>query len=1298
MRKSWMYISHYTIPNRTRKRNTARIAPVDVVSIHGKNRFAPLARKQVTFNDNITYIKNERKPMPELSNKNSSSVRKLTDQSVQTEASVKTPTTKSAQTQTDQTKNRNDKTSPTVDVNKTFLQEMPQLSYDQTRFFVHLSIKEVQLKVPFHVDTGADVTLLPQSFVNEYLSQRAHQIEPTDLRAQTVSKSSLPLTGSLKLTFCFDSNGNELLLKHSCFISPNIHFPILGQDILVQANALLDYKQKHAKLFNNSFTLLPQSTRKGISTIYLIEQCILPPQSAMLLQCQSRKLSSITQAIVQPRVMPKKDIVVTPCLISAGPADKIPVLVANQTDIPIHLPKGCHLADLQCLDVTKLCFVEKPLFSEIEVKSTTCTMQNSRPNKEESSPTTDQMKTLLNKLKLKKDKFSDHQWQTIVTLLQKYYHCFSHNGEIGLIPMKPIRIDLNSETPIKIPPYKYSEQDQEIIDEILNDLLQKDVIEKGSGEYGSPIVLVKAPNKAPRLAFDLRLVNRVAIFQTPTAIPNIADLLIKLRHAEIYSTFDIKKAYHHVPLDERSSEILSVTTATETYRMKRLPFGLHSAPHIFSRILKDILSPVPSAKIITYLDDICLLDTNIDDLIKTTETFLDCIYKNNIRLSPEKCNLFATEITLLGHDISPNGVKLSIDVTKRVREYPTPKNTKQLQSFIGLINWTSKWIPKYGQIMRPLFKAVKSKPFLWTDQCENTFQHLKKTICSSPILMHYDETLPLFLITDASPFAYGCILAHKINNKFHPVMFHGKCFTPSECNYSMFEKELKSLYNSVRALSAFLRGKQFTVMVDNKGVSFLKTLSLKDHLSHRWAKWIHYLCEFQFHIEAIRSNANPADPLSRMPCDNECCELCKSPQPFLHVPFKFKGLERITPIPTESIATQTPKLKNEHNDRLIQRTAALTQLSSKQRPQISAVTYDRLQSNFNFTNAEDVNKLQNDDSDLRMIKQRLSENKLPPNKTEIQKMSLESRKLIVLWNDLSIKDNVLYLKTSTKQKTVSLPVIPKAQFTALCDYVHEKLIHPGYEKLINYLRQNYIVFGIATIAKHCTRSCDQCQKTKSYTYSTKPPLTSNQASFQGACVSVDHFGPLPISKGYSYILAITDIFSKYLILVPQKSTDAHETSIAILQNYVKFFGVPVRIHSDNGKCFVSNIWKNLWNQLQVSMSRSTPYHPLGNSLVENFNKSIKDALIICTNSYPNSWLHYIQPIMMSHNATISSATGYTPNFLQLGREVPLPTNFLVQDAINEIDDVDSFITNYATRLHMAMTNARKKHGQLSISN
>ena len=138
--------------------------------------------------------------------------------------------------------------------------------------------------------------------------------------------------------------------------------------------------------------------------------------------------------------------------------------------------------------------------------------------------------------------------------------------------------------------------------------------------------------------------------------------------------------------------------------------------------------------------------------------------------------------------------------------------------------------------MKPLFQAIKTKPFCWTSTCDSAFNHVKKLICSEPILMHYNDKLPLFLITDTSIYAYGCVIAHKIHDTFHLIMFHGKCFNSSEYQYYIFEKELKSLYNSVKTLSAFLKGKQFTILLDNKGVAFLKTLSLKNHLSHRWSK------------------------------------------------------------------------------------------------------------------------------------------------------------------------------------------------------------------------------------------------------------------------------------------------------------------------------------------------------------------------------------------------------------------------------------------------------------------------------
>ena len=171
--------------------------------------------------------------------------------------------------------------------------------------------------------------------------------------------------------------------------------------------------------------------------------------------------------------MTKKDIVVAPCPVSAGPADKIQVSVVNQIDMLIHLLQGCHIVDLQCLDVAKLCFFEQLLSSKIKVKSTTCTRQkfmtNGRITSYNRSNGNIIKQVKVNKRKIFESTVVDNNYIATKILLL----FFAQWGNwIDLI--KPISIDLNSEGSTKIPPYRYSEQDQKIIDEVLDDLLQKD--------------------------------------------------------------------------------------------------------------------------------------------------------------------------------------------------------------------------------------------------------------------------------------------------------------------------------------------------------------------------------------------------------------------------------------------------------------------------------------------------------------------------------------------------------------------------------------------------------------------------------------------------------------------------------------------------------------------------------------------------------------------------------------------------------------------------------------------------------
>ena len=1088
--------------------------------------------------------------------------------------------------------------------------EINSLFFAEKRFYVHLKVAEAALYVPFFLDTGSDITLLPQNFVNNYVKDYATLQKQTDLTGKTATAGALNIAFEMELNFCLDKN---VYIKHKCYVSPDVTSPILGQDFLTKSNAVIDYEARRVRLHNIQFSCVPESQTNKSIPVYASQEITILPGTVTKIVSQINAPKVNFHGIVSQNYRLKKAITIASILIAPGSSQNIILPIANETENPIHIAKNCHLADLTAVNLTTLCFnsSKENETNEKESPASCFEIKNTDPSAtDKQEPSEKDLEGLLQKLKLTENQFQKYQWVEIVALLRKFYNVFSHNGEIGCINMEPLSIELTSEAPIRIPPYKYGEKDTEIIEEILADLLKKGIIVEGSGEFGSPVVLVKSANKAPRVTFDLRLVNRNAKFTVPTTLPTIDDLLVKARHAKIYSAFDIKRAYYHVPLDKRSSEIMSVCTTRNTYRMNRLPFGFHSAPHIFTKILQDILKPVEQSKLICYLDDICLLDKDIDGLLKTSEVFLNCILQNNILLNPEKSNLFTSSITLLGHNVTPDGISLPISTTERVEQYPPPTNVKKLQSFIGLVNWCAKWVPNYGKIMKPLYDALKRKPFSWTKECQATFEHLKIVICSAPVLMHYSDEKPLVLVTDASQYAWGAVLAHEIEGTHFPIAFHGKCFSQSQINYSIFEKELKALANAVKHFSHLLKAKKFTAMVDNKGVSYLKTLSLKE-TEHRgrWAKWIADLSEYEFEILPIPTLMNPADALSRMPCTEKKCSLCSTEKPkMLPVPFKFLNTDFLKPIPTVNAACQTPVSmfkvarhteQPKSNLRLTSPRDYVMQTTQTE-TEPSVITKIHVEAELiKFTSAEKLAIAQDKIPDMKVIKD-VIKNGTYLKAQDLPGLGLEARRLLTLFDRLLLQKNVLSLKVKTPTNDdVILPVIFKEQFLELCKYVHEILLHPGYLKMYEYLRRNYACFGISTFLKEFVRTCETCQLVKPYTQTTKPGMRHLEATFPGSLICVDHMGPLKTSKGYVYILSIIDVFSKYMILVPQKTITATATAKALIDNYIAYFGIPIRLHSDNGSSFVSQVWNALATELCFDHTHSCPYYPKGNSVVES---------------------------------------------------------------------------------------------------
>ena len=150
---------------------------------------------------------------------------------------------------------------------------------------------------------------------------------------------------------------------------------------------------------------------------------------------------------------------------------------------------------------------------------------------------------------------------------------------------------------------------------------------------------------------------------------------------------------------------------------------------------------------------------------------------------------------------------------------------------------------------------------------------------------------------------------------------------------------------------------------------------------------------------------------------------------------------------------------------------------------------------------------------------------------------------------------------------------------------------------------------------------------------------------------------LPLtSKGNRYIV-LMDHFTKYVNLYAMPDQKATTVARCIFENFVRQHGVPVRLHTDQGKQFDSDLMHNLCQKLGIEKSRTTPYHPQADGLIERFNRTLKERLGRYIASNDREWEDFLPQVEFAYNSSRHSSTGFTPYFLLHGREARTPLQF-----------------------------------------
>ena len=187
-------------------------------------------------------------------------------------------------------------------------------------------------------------------------------------------------------------------------------------------------------------------------------------------------------------------------------------------------------------------------------------------------------------------------------------------------------------------------------------------------------------------------------------------------------------------------------------------------------------------------------------------------------------------------------------------------------------------------------------------------------------------------------------------------------------------------------------------------------------------------------------------------------------------------------------------------------------------------------------------------------------------------------------------------------------------------------------------------------------------------------MGSLQVGAPGDLVATDYLGPFPVTdRGHRYILLFTDHFTKNVEVIPVRHMTAEVCATKLLNEVIPRWGCPLAIHSDQGRTYESQVFKELCRMLEVRKTRTSVRNPRGNGQAERFNRTLLRMIKACLCGEQKEWDLHLGCLAGAYRATPNEATKMTPNLLTMGREVRLPAE-LVFGSTNSYDGED--ITSY----------------------
>lgn len=459
---------------------------------------------------------------------------------------------------------------------------------------------------------------------------------------------------------------------------------------------------------------------------------------------------------------------------------------------------------------------------------------------------------------------TSHHKGELIDILRSFEDSFAEGVPSRRADTEPMQIRLKDpHKTVNRRPYRLSPQERQTVRGKVQELLDANIIRPSSSPFASPILLVKKKDNSDRMCVDYRELNDNTVPER-FPLPLISDQIARLHGGQYFSVLDLASGFHQIPIAEESIERTAFVTPDGQFEYLAMPFGLRNAPSVFQRAIINALGDLVNTYVVVYMDDVLIVARSADEALERLKTVLKVLSDKGFSLNFKKCKFLKKKVEYLGYEVSDGQVRPNPRKIEALTLLPPPETTTQLRQFIGLASYFRQFVPKFSQIMAPLYALTAGNGKLnWKPEHEVIRQQIVSILTNEPVLMIYDPDLDVELHTDASSIGYGAVLMQRKAGKLHAVAYYSKRTTAAESRYHSYELETLAVVNAVKHFRHYLHGRKFLVVTD---CSSLQMTRKKLDLTPRVHRWWAFLQSFDFDIVHRGGKLmSHADFLSRNP-------------------------------------------------------------------------------------------------------------------------------------------------------------------------------------------------------------------------------------------------------------------------------------------------------------------------------------------------------------------------------------------------------------------------------------------------